>query len=225
MTNINFTAKGLAALKPAAVRIDYWDESLPGFGLRITQDGQKTWTVMYRFGGRKRRYTVGTYPTLSLADARNLAREAQRSVRLGIDPAAAKKAEAEMTAKAYKDAKASYVRVKDLADKAATAARSGKVAMQAEVEKQLGALVQRWADLQGRVQAAARTMRAEQKQRWDADAKMVAERLGAAKVAVVSDLSDAKEKLAPIGATLDKWEADLPALTAPTKKPPAKGKS
>jgi len=139
--------------------------------------------------------------------------------------AAAKKAEAEMTAKAYKDAKASYVRVKDLADKAATAARSGKVAMQAEVEKQLAALVQRWADLQGRVQAAARTMRAEQKQRWDADAKMVAERLGAAKVAVVSDLSDAKEKLAPIGATLDKWEADLPALTAPTKKPPAKGKS
>jgi integrase len=75
------------------VRIDYWDESLPGFGLRITPDGQRTWTVMYRFGGRKRRYTLGAYPTLSLADARKLAREAQRSVRLGMDPASAKKAE------------------------------------------------------------------------------------------------------------------------------------
>jgi integrase len=93
MPNTNFTAKGLAALKPATVRIDYWDESLPGFGLRVTPDGQKTWTVMYRFGGRKRRYTLGAYPTLSLADARKLAREAQRSVRLGIDPAATKKTE------------------------------------------------------------------------------------------------------------------------------------
>ena len=93
MPNTNFTAKGLAALKPAAVRIDYWDESLPGFGLRVTPDGQKTWTVMYRFGGRKRRYTLGVYPALSLADARKLAREAQRAVGLGIDPAAAKKAE------------------------------------------------------------------------------------------------------------------------------------
>ena len=93
MPTTNFTAKGLAALKSATVRIDYWDESLPGFGLRVTPDGQKTWTVMYRFGGRKRRYTLGAYPTLSLADARKLAREAQRSVRLGIDPASAKKAE------------------------------------------------------------------------------------------------------------------------------------
>jgi integrase len=93
MPSTNFTAKGLAALKPAAVRIDYWDESLPGFGLRVTPDGQKTSTVMYRFGGRKRRYTLGVYPALSLADARKLAREAQRAVGLGIDPAAAKKAE------------------------------------------------------------------------------------------------------------------------------------
>src|SRR4029434_3149910 len=93
MPTTNFTAKGLSALKPATVRIDYWDESLPGFGLRITPDGQKTWTVMYRFGGRKRRYTLGAYPTLSLADARKIAREAQRSVGLGIDPAATKKAE------------------------------------------------------------------------------------------------------------------------------------
>src|SRR4029434_2304582 len=92
MPNTNFTAKGLSALKPATVRIDYWDESLPGFGLRITPDGQKTWTVMYRFGGRKRRNTLGAYPALSLADARKLAREAQRSVRLGIDTSAAKQA-------------------------------------------------------------------------------------------------------------------------------------
>src|SRR4029434_8680361 len=87
MPNTNFTAKGLAALKPAAVRIDYWDESLPGFGLRGTPDRQKTSTVRYRSGGRKRRYTLGVYPALSLADARKLAREAQRAVGLGIDPA------------------------------------------------------------------------------------------------------------------------------------------
>ena len=139
--------------------------------------------------------------------------------------AAVKKAEAEMTAQAYKEAKASYVRVKDLADNAARAALSGKAAMKAELEKQLGLLVQRWEDLQGKVQAVAKKMKAEQKRLWDADAKTVAAGLGAAKVAVVTDLGEAKQRLAPIGATLDKWEADLVVLTAPVERPPAKGKS
>ncbi len=43
---------------------------LPGFGLRVSQGGQKTWVVMYRAGGRKRRLKLGTFPLMGLADAR-----------------------------------------------------------------------------------------------------------------------------------------------------------
>jgi hypothetical protein len=90
MAILNLTAKGLMALAPQKNRVDYWDESLAGFGVRVTPDGRKTFCVMYRHAGRKRRHTLGTHPPLSLADARDLARAALRDVALGSDPAAAK---------------------------------------------------------------------------------------------------------------------------------------
>src|SRR5579862_6871016 len=49
---------------------------------------------MYRRGTTKRRHTLGTYPELYLADAREQPAEAQHAVQFEkIDPAAAKKAE------------------------------------------------------------------------------------------------------------------------------------
>ncbi len=48
---------------------------------------------MYRHAGRLRRLTIGRYPTLSLADARNEAREALRQAALGNDPASLKQQE------------------------------------------------------------------------------------------------------------------------------------
>jgi len=51
---INLTAKGLRALRaPNDRRVDFWDETLPGFGVRVSPDGAKTWCVMYRIGRRK----------------------------------------------------------------------------------------------------------------------------------------------------------------------------
>jgi integrase len=93
MPTLNLTARGLKALAPQNNRLDYWDESLPGFGVRVTPDGRKTFCVMYRHAGRKRRHTLGTHPPLSLADARDLARAALRDVALGNDPASAKAVE------------------------------------------------------------------------------------------------------------------------------------
>ena len=46
---------------------------------------------MYRVHRRLRRWTLGTYPTLSLADARDQARVGLREVALGRDPALAKR--------------------------------------------------------------------------------------------------------------------------------------
>ena len=84
------TAAFVESIKPSDRRVEYWDAKLTGFGLRVTENGIKTWTVLYRHQGRLRRLTIGTYPTLGLADAREVARRALRDAQLGLDPATAK---------------------------------------------------------------------------------------------------------------------------------------
>jgi len=131
--------------------------------------------------------------------------------------AAVKKAEYEMSNKAYKKAKASYEAVKDLAEKATKAAAAGKAAATADAEKQIADLEGRWKELQGQAEAAAKKLKADQKAAWDTDAKGVTEALEAAKAAVAADAAAARAKLASIPAVLDKWAADLAALAAPAK--------
>ncbi len=72
----------------AAGRTEIWDAAIPGFGLRVSKAGRKSWVLMYRVAGRKRRLTLGTFPALSLAAARDAARLALLDVSRGNDPAA-----------------------------------------------------------------------------------------------------------------------------------------
>ena len=61
--SIRFTARAIEAIKPPATgQKDYWDSSLPGFGLRVSAAGRKSWVVMYRHQGIKRRLTLGALP-------------------------------------------------------------------------------------------------------------------------------------------------------------------
>ena len=76
------------AAVPAAGRVELWDAELPGFGLRISASGRRTWQVMYRIGGRKRRLTLGSFPALPLKLARDAARATLAEVAKGQDPAA-----------------------------------------------------------------------------------------------------------------------------------------
>lgn len=71
---------------PQSGRFEVWDAALPGFGLRITENGNRSWILMTRLHGRLIRYTVGAYPALSLSEAREDAREAIRMVARGEDP-------------------------------------------------------------------------------------------------------------------------------------------
>lgn len=89
MPQIVFTARTIESLEPQiGKRLEFWDKSLPRFGLRITESGIKTWVVMYRPNGSRvlRRLTLGRYPFLSLADAREKAWVTLRDVALGGDP-------------------------------------------------------------------------------------------------------------------------------------------
>ncbi len=91
MPKINLRARGVAALKaPEGGQVDYWDTNLPGFGIRVSYGGRKSWIVMYRAGGRKRRLTLGTFPQMELAKAREQARAVQLAAIQGGDPAAEK---------------------------------------------------------------------------------------------------------------------------------------
>ncbi|HEX7199999.1 MAG TPA: tyrosine-type recombinase/integrase, partial [Dongiaceae bacterium] len=83
----------MARLKPPdAGQIDYFDDSLPGFGLRVSAGGRRAWVLLYRHGTLKRRLTLGPYPDLPLAAARDKARDHLREVAHGRDPAAEKAA-------------------------------------------------------------------------------------------------------------------------------------
>ena len=90
MPQHHFTARWVDAVKSPDERVDYFDTQPPGVGLRIAEGGRKTWFVMYRTHGRLRRLTLGTYPALSLADARSRALAVKHAVAQGEDPATAK---------------------------------------------------------------------------------------------------------------------------------------
>jgi integrase len=91
MPRLSFTAQTVKCLKPpASGQIDYFDAGLPGFGCRVSYGGKKSWIVLYRHNGVKKRLTLGSAKNTSLADARDLAREALAQVDRGQDPAKAK---------------------------------------------------------------------------------------------------------------------------------------
>jgi hypothetical protein len=58
--------------------------SAPGFGVRVSPGGRKTWFVIVRPQGRARRITIGTYPSIQLAEARDAASKLIRDGQLGI---------------------------------------------------------------------------------------------------------------------------------------------
>jgi len=74
--------------EPVAGRdAEYWDVELPRFGLRVKPSGLKTFFVRYTTKtGRKRLLTVGGYPAMTVAEARDKARRLLLEVGNGADP-------------------------------------------------------------------------------------------------------------------------------------------
>ena len=81
------------ALKARSVRYEVYDGTTPGFGIRVAPSGKKSFFVLYRQGARSRRLTLGGFPTLSLANAREKARHSLADVLNGKDPGAEKQAD------------------------------------------------------------------------------------------------------------------------------------
>lgn len=62
-----------------------------GLFLWVQPSGGKWWRYEYRFLGKRKMLALGTYPEVSLADARERHKEARKNVAANIDPNEAKK--------------------------------------------------------------------------------------------------------------------------------------
>lgn len=76
------------ATSEGAARADYYDMTHKGLALRVTDKGNKTWTFKYTSprDGKSARITLGTYPALSLKDARAKTLVARANVESQTDP-------------------------------------------------------------------------------------------------------------------------------------------
>lgn len=68
---------------------------MDGFGLflLVTTSGGKLWRFDYRYGGKRKCIAFGTYPTISLTEARGRREEARKLLANGVDPSDVKKAQ------------------------------------------------------------------------------------------------------------------------------------
>lgn len=102
---MRFTDKGIQALKARGNRYEVVEDGATGLAVRVSPRGIKTFSFLYRHGGKPRRLTLGVYrdpaiellgrssdrdsrtlPYLSLADARIKLAEARKLRDGGIDP-------------------------------------------------------------------------------------------------------------------------------------------
>jgi hypothetical protein len=70
------TDKSVKAMKPKAARVETADAGVPGLYLVTQPTGAKSWAIRYRLGGRPAKATLGSFPSISLAAGRDLARTA-----------------------------------------------------------------------------------------------------------------------------------------------------
>lgn len=64
-----------------------------GLYLELAVSGGKWWRLSYRIGGKRKTISLGTYPAISLADARSRRDEAKKLIANGIDPSAQRQTE------------------------------------------------------------------------------------------------------------------------------------
>ncbi len=67
-------------------RKDYKVTDYNGLQLLVRSNGSKLWRFAYRFGGKQKQLALGTYPTVTLAKARDLRDDARKLLANGTDP-------------------------------------------------------------------------------------------------------------------------------------------
>ena len=81
-----FTSAYIAALQPRASTCDISDPAVPGLVLRVAISGSKAWLFRFKWDGTPTRITLGKFPSVGLAEARQLAMKNCEWLDKGIDP-------------------------------------------------------------------------------------------------------------------------------------------
>lgn len=91
MPTTRLTKRVVDATMPASKPLFVWDSDPVGFGLKVSPSGRRSFVVQYRIGGgragRSKRYTIGSYGSLTVEQARIEAKRILGLVALGQDPA------------------------------------------------------------------------------------------------------------------------------------------
>src|SRR5262245_11184269 len=101
MSRQSLTDRKLKSLKPDRKRedklghFDTWDTDVHGLGVRTSKTGRRTFVLMARYpdSSNPTRRRLGTYPELTLAEAREKAKGWKQLIEKGIDPEIAEEEE------------------------------------------------------------------------------------------------------------------------------------
>jgi integrase len=80
------------ALPPGKTEAIFFDDDMPGFGLRLRAGGSASWIAQYRIGPKQSRATLGKLATLDPDEARKAARKVLAKADLGEDHQAQRRA-------------------------------------------------------------------------------------------------------------------------------------
>jgi integrase len=86
--DLRLSLTNIKAVESTGQDVIYWDDDLPGVGLRVKPSGVKSYLIQYRDQrGRSKRLTLGRHGVLTPAEARAKARELLAGIELhGSDP-------------------------------------------------------------------------------------------------------------------------------------------
>lgn len=85
------TEKTISQAKPKKKLYRLSDNTGNSLSLEVSPKGGKRWRFRYRFHGKAKMISLGTYPLVSLKEARSRASDAKRELETGIDPSMKKK--------------------------------------------------------------------------------------------------------------------------------------
>jgi hypothetical protein len=82
------TVRSIPYIGTGKAQCIYWDEGLPGFGLRLYSSGKRVYVCSYRVSQRKRLASLGRADVLTLDEARRKAKRYLGQVADHLDPQA-----------------------------------------------------------------------------------------------------------------------------------------
>ena len=91
-THVPLTASQVERLKPGPTPVDVRDGYQRGLVVSVLPSGRRQFCLRYRYRGKQRRFVLGDFPALSLAEARKRARKSLVEIADGGDPAGDRRA-------------------------------------------------------------------------------------------------------------------------------------